>query len=238
MHTRLSRVIAAGALSTGLLFAGATPLPATAHSATAGAHSTVSEATAGTSRTTTANLNLRKGPGRSYGVIKVLRKSVKVTLTGRTGHGFAQVRNGRGTGWVSTKYLSGTGVSPRSTPTPRSSAMPKGLKPNAAKTYRAAAKRFPRIKTVHGVRPGSDSDHSTGRAVDLMIPNYRSLSGRKLGRDVAAWGRVNARSLGITYVIWNQRIWSVARSGEGWRAMANRGSDSANHKNHVHISVK
>ena len=232
MRTRLSRVIAAGALSTGLLFAGAAPLPAMAHPATAGAHSSVSKATAGASRTTTANLNLRQGPGRSYGVITVLRKGVRVTLTGRTSNGFAKVRSGHGTGWVSTRYLSASKAVAKST-----QATPKGLKPNAAKTYRAAVAKFPRIKTVHGVRPGASSDHSTGRAVDLMIPSYKSASGKKLGGDVAAWARTNARSLGISYVIWNQRIWSVARSGEGWRSMASRGSDSANHKNHVHITV-
>jgi hypothetical protein len=171
-------------------------------------------------------------------VIKVLRKGVKVTLTGRTGHGFAQVRNGSGTGWVSTRYLSASRVPARSTPTPRSSATPKGLKPNAAKTYRAAVTKFPRIKTVHAVRPGSGSDHATGRAVDLMVPDYRSASGKRLGGDLAGWARTNAQSLGITYVIWNQRIWSVARSGEGWRCMASRGSDSANHKDDVHISVR
>jgi uncharacterized protein YraI len=235
VHPRLSRVIAAGTVSAGLLFVGAVPLPATTLPVAAAASTSASKATAGASRTTTANLNLRKGPGPSYRVIKVLRKGLRVTLTGRTGNGFAQVRNGSGTGWVSTRYLSASKVVAKST-----RATPKGLKPNAAKTYRAAVTKFPRIKTVYGVRAGADSDHSTGRAVDLMIPDYKSASGRKLGGDVAAWARTRARakSSGITYVIWNQRIWSVARSSEGWRAMANRGSDSANHKNHVHISVK
>ena len=40
-----------------------------------------------------------------------------------------------------------------------------------------------------------------------------------------------------SYVIWNQRIWNIQRNGEGWRYMADRGGDSANHKNHVHITV-
>ena len=234
MHARLSRVIAAGAVSTGLLFVGAAPLPATALPAAA-AVSSSSKATAGASRTTTANLNLRTGPGTSYRVIKVLRKGVRVVLTGRTGNGFSQVRNGSGTGWVSTRYLSAVKVAAK--PAPRSAAIPRGLKPNAAKTARAAVAKFPRIRTVYGVRSGG-GDHSTGRAVDLMIPSYKSASGRRLGGDVAAWARANARSLGISYVIWDQRIWSVGRSREGWRRMAGRGSDSANHKNHVHISVR
>ena len=236
MPTTLSRVIAAGTLSAGLLFVGAAPIPTAVLPVAAAATSSASKASAGASRTTTAPLNLRKGPGQSYGVSKVLRKGVRVTLTGRTANGFAQVRNGSGTGWVSTRYLSGSKAVAKSTP--RRLATPRGLKPNAAKTYRAAVTRFPNIRTVHGVRPEANSDHSTGRAVDLMIPNYRSASGKNFGGDVAAWARANARSLGVTYVIWNQRIWSVARSSEGWRAMANRGGDSANHKDHVHISVR
>ncbi|MEP7157788.1 MAG: SH3 domain-containing protein, partial [Chloroflexota bacterium] len=36
---------------------------------------------------------------------------------------------------------------------------------------------------------------------------------------------------------WSQRIWSVQRSSEGWRPMADRGSTTANHYDHVHVSV-
>ena len=39
------------------------------------------------------------------------------------------------------------------------------------------------------------------------------------------------------YVIWNQRIWNIQRDREGWRYMADRGGDSANHMNHVHVTV-
>ena len=56
------------------------------------------------------------------------------------------------------------------------------------------------------------------------------LPGRRLGKG-------NARELGINYVIWHQHIWNIERDAEGWRYMADRGSDSANHINHVHITV-
>lgn len=237
MDTKVGRVIAAGAVATGLLFAASAPAPASAHQVTAATSPSASRTTAGAARTTTATLNLRAGPGRSYRVLKVMRKGIRVTLTGRTGNGFAQVRNGSATGWASTRYLSPAKASTRPAPAPRSTVTPKGLKPNAAKTSNAAVAKFPRIKTVYGVRPGA-GDHSTGRALDLMVPNYRSASGKRLGGDLAAWAKGNAKSLGISYVIWNQRIWSVSRSREGWRAMAGRGSDSANHKDHVHINVK
>jgi hypothetical protein len=38
-------------------------------------------------------------------------------------------------------------------------------------------------------------------------------------------------------VIWDQHIWNIERNGEGWRFMASRGNPTANHKDHVHVTV-
>ena len=57
------------------------------------------------------------------------------------------------------------------------------------------------------------------------------------GYDVAEFVRANASSFGVNYVIYSQRIWSVDRAGEGWRYMEDRGSTTANHYDHVHVSV-
>ena len=43
--------------------------------------------------------------------------------------------------------------------------------------------------------------------------------------------------MGIMYVIWNQKIWSLYYSELGWRKMADRGGVTANHYDHVHVSV-
>jgi hypothetical protein len=66
--------------------------------------------------------------------------------------------------------------------------------------------------------------------VDIMV------SGSE-GWAVAEFVRENAAVLGVSYVIFSQQIWSVERSGEGWRGMSNRGSTTANHYDHVHVSV-
>ena len=68
-----------------------------------------------------------------------------------------------------------------------------------------------------------------------MLPNYRSNAAA--GQQIAEYYRANASRFGIEYIIFNQRIWSVARNSEGWRYMADRGSDTANHIDHVHITV-
>lgn len=91
------------------------------------------------------------------------------------------------------------------------------------------------IKTIGGYRAGGSRDpagHPSGLALDLMV------SDPKRGTSLAEYARANARRLGVKYVIWRQRIWSVARSGEGWRPMEDRGSPTQNHMDHVHVSFE
>jgi hypothetical protein len=80
----------------------------------------------------------------------------------------------------------------------------------------------------YGHRPNA-TDHDDGLALDFMT---KGASGNAL----AAYAMANAKRLGVKYVIWNQRIWSVGRANEGWRPMEDRGSATANHKDHVHVS--
>ena len=63
---------------------------------------------AGTVKITTTALNLRAGPGLSYRVTKVLKEGTRVTLTGKTARGWAQLVNGKSTGWSSMQYLAGS----------------------------------------------------------------------------------------------------------------------------------
>jgi hypothetical protein len=77
----------------------------------------------------------------------------------------------------------------------------------------------------------SSGFHGEGRALDCMI------SDSSVGWDLAKWVRANARSLGVMEVIYRQQIWTVQRSSEGWRSMEDRGSPTANHMDHVHVSV-
>lgn len=92
-------------------------------------------------------------------------------------------------------------------------------------------KEFPAVKVIGGVRPGDPQDHGKGLALDVMVP-VRSA----LGDQVAAWSLQNGPALGVTYVIWKQRIWNQAKGDSGWRGMENRGSITQNHFDHVHIS--
>lgn len=80
--------------------------------------------------------------------------------------------------------------------------------------------------TILGVAGrGGSSDHPGGLALDFMVD-------RATGDALAACALRNQDALGITYVIWRQRI----NHGNGFTAMEDRGSATANHFDHVHIS--
>ncbi|MFJ9314210.1 peptidoglycan DD-metalloendopeptidase family protein [Pimelobacter simplex] len=93
------------------------------------------------------------------------------------------------------------------------------------------------IKTVGGYRESAtDPDgHPAGLAADFMVP--LTPAGKAQGDALVAYAQAHARELGIDYIIWYQRIWSVARADEGWRRMEDRGSATANHMDHPHINV-
>ncbi|GAA1870735.1 hypothetical protein [Actinomadura bangladeshensis] len=85
---------------------------------------------------------------------------------------------------------------------------------------------------------GDPQDHGDGRACDFMESTggrMPSAGAQRHGDQVARYAVANARRLGISYVIWRQHIWNVR--GGGWRPMADRGSITQNHYDHVHISV-
>ncbi|MEV6774367.1 M23 family metallopeptidase [Nocardia sp. NPDC051030] len=119
-----------------------------------------------------------------------------------------------------------------------------GLTSDGMRVFRCLAQHFPikRWSTI-GDRPSVvDRDHQEGRAVDAMIDDYTSTSGRALGDKIAAWVIENADALGVKYVIWHDQIWT--RNGEGtpghWDPYTNATGDTgdtAQHRDHVHVSV-
>lgn len=90
------------------------------------------------------------------------------------------------------------------------------------------------IRVVGGYRASATdpNGHPAGLAADFMTTSLAQ------GDRLAAYAKTNAASLGVDYILWKQRIWSVSRAAEGWRPMEDRGSETANHFDHVHINVK
>jgi Bacterial SH3 domain len=196
----------------------------------------------------TTKLNVRTEPSEKAPVRDVLEWAEKVAVSGETKGPWAEVVIGKEGYWVHKVYLSQR--KPKPEPEPKAeeesaapapsglSAAPcasgsdveSGLAENAIAVHRATCALFPDITSYGGVRPGDDGEHGTGQALDIMI------SGDP-GWEVAEYVRANAGELGVSEVIYSQKIWTVDRGSEGWRYMEDRGSTTANHYDHVHVTV-
>jgi CII-binding regulator of phage lambda lysogenization HflD len=101
-------------------------------------------------------------------------------------------------------------------------------------------RRFGPFSAIGCYRPGNDGEHPLGRACDFMLSTggvMPAAAAIQKGFDIAAWAQANASRLGIMYIIYRQRIWDVRMASSGWVPMEDRGSITANHYDHVHISV-
>ncbi len=82
------------------------------------------------------------------------------------------------------------------------------------------------VPTVY-TRPGHSPTQEL--AADFMV--YDNLA---MGDAVAQFVIDNAARLNVDYVIWQQRIFMIG--GSSWTPMEDRGSPTANHMDHVHVS--
>jgi hypothetical protein len=192
-------------------------------------------------RWVTAPLNVLAAPTLRARRLTVLHAGRKVRVTGTVRGAWAQVSQGGRLVWVHRAFLSArkpsskraftsaAGGSVSGAPCADGSSVESGLVTHTVTVYRAVCAAFPAV-TTWGGRSGDGGDHGSGHALDIMCTG-------SLGDAIAAYARAHASQLGVSYVIWSQHIWSVQRASEGWRAMPDRGSTTANHYDHVHVSV-
>lgn len=113
-----------------------------------------------------------------------------------------------------------------------------GLTPDALLLIRCGHQQFPAITSIGGVRADALPDHPSGRAIDLMIPDYKTAEGKSFGWQVARWMRANSQALGVQYVIFDAKIWNISRDDEGWRPYGTAHMDDTSmHRDHVHVTV-
>lgn len=113
-----------------------------------------------------------------------------------------------------------------------------GLTPRTATMRIEIDREFGPFPAIGCLRPGDPGEHGSGRACDFMESTGGSMpTGERQahGDQVAAYAIRNASRLGVMYVIWRQRIYDMR--SPGWKAMGNRGGVTANHYDHVHISM-
>jgi hypothetical protein len=123
---------------------------------------------------------------------------------------------------------------------PQSPVIGDSITPRMREVRDEVDRRFGPFSAIGCYRPGNDGEHPLGRACDFMLSTGGVLPAAaniQLGYDIAAWAQANASRLGIMYIIYRQRIWDIRMGSAGWVAMEDRGSITANHYDHVHISV-
>ena len=183
---------------------------------------------------TTRDLKLRLTPTKDAADKGDFEAGKKIAITGARKGDYAQVIVDKKPYWVTAEYLAKKKPDTPETmglsgaPCPDGSGIEAGLQPAAIKVYRAACAAFPEL-SAYGGQDGH-GEHVNGQAIDFMISG---ASGDRLKDFLYA----NRYKLNLFDIIWEQRIWTIQRDGEGFRGMSSRGSATANHFDHVHIKV-
>ncbi len=156
----------------------------------------------------------------------------KVLVTGREAADRIEVVMDGRSRWVTAGYLSEEKPEPEPEEIGLGGACTNGTsvsgQANVIAVHQAVCAAFPEITSYGTYR--SDGEHSQGIAIDIMVSGSR-------GWEVAEFLQANYAELGISYLMYSQKIWSVDRGGEGWRYVEDRGSVTANHYDHVHVTT-
>ncbi len=123
---------------------------------------------------------------------------------------------------------------------PQSPVIGDHITPRMRRVKDAIDARFGPFVSIGCWRPGTTGEHPLGRACDFMLSTggvMPTAANIQRGYRIAAWAQAHAAKLGIMYIIYRQRIWDIRMASAGWVKMPDRGSITANHYDHVHISV-
>lgn len=111
-----------------------------------------------------------------------------------------------------------------------------GLNPGADWLRNTIMQTFPKITSIGGKRSEDGyGEHSSGNAIDVMIPGYNTPEGKALGDQIASWVAKNQSELGANGMIWRQTSFGYGGDWTTGKTMSDRGSDTQNHMDHVHI---
>lgn len=116
---------------------------------------------------------------------------------------------------------------------PRDVGSGKGLTPTSAEVKKVVSTMFPQITDIGGWRPPDGyNEHSSGHALDVMIPNAGTPQGKALGDQIKNYVLQHSKELGVDYALWQQTQWNPGGTSS---PMENRGGFTQNHMDHVHI---
>ena len=200
-----------------------------------------------------STLTVRAQASKDAADLGTIKEGDKVSITDKVESGFRQIAYDGKVGYVSDAQL-GASAPVKDTATPAAKTTTKaaatttaaaatydgsteytgksvlGLKPRAMVVYNAVTAKWS-FTSIGGYRASSLSNHQLGGAIDFM-----TYSDSAKGWEVANYITANADAFKVDHVIFEQKIWTPYKPY--WRAMENRGSATANHMDHVHVSVK
>ncbi|MBI4898983.1 MAG: SH3 domain-containing protein [Actinobacteria bacterium] len=245
--TREVETLSRGDIDREALAEAASASPSAADGADATADASPTASAAGGIYFVLATANVRDQPSLTANVVATLAPGAQVKASAGATNGWEPVTAGSVSGYVKSSLLGTTAPTPAAKATAATSsarptsasgsypacasgsAVESGLVPNAILVHRAVCTTFPDITTYGGIR-GDGSEHASGQALDVMTSGAR-------GQQIVAWLQANSSKLGIVELIYQQQIWTTQRASEGWRAMPDRGSITANHYDHIHVLV-
>lgn len=181
-------------------------------------------------RWTTSSVNVRTGAGTQHRSLGVVRDGEKVSYLSSS-NGWSKVKTSKGTGWIKATYLSKSAGVRLDT---------KIVKINSLVKARYGSW----VYGYGGIRAGS-AGHSSGNASDLMIHGYKSATGQKRGDTVAKYLIANRKALGISYLIWDDKIWfpssgwgPYSKSDRWGKQFTGKWNDTTKHLDHIHVEVR
>lgn len=111
-----------------------------------------------------------------------------------------------------------------------------GLNPGADWLRSTIMRTFPAITSIGGKRSEDGyGEHSSGNAIDVMIPGYSTAEGKAMGDQIASWIKQNREALGVDGMIWRQTSFGYGSDWSAGKVMGDRGSDTQNHMDHLHV---
>lgn len=185
----------------------------------------------------TSALNVRKAAKNTAELLATLDLGVRVSATATIKGRYRQIEYSGGYGWVLESGLTESApIAAAGTtwdPCPRGSAVESKLRKDTVHIYRSVCALFPAVNSYGGWRSGGLPFHRNGRALDIMLTPHAESA---LGHRIANYLIAHAKDFNIDHIIFEQQIWTP--STPRWRHMADRGSITANHFNHVHVAIK
>jgi hypothetical protein len=183
------------------------------------------------------SLNVRAEASKDSKLLGRIAAATQVAAISEVEGDYRKIVFKDGFGWVLNDELSDSAEAavPEGTsmePCFRGSQVENKLRKTTIFIYRSVCPLFPELNSVGGWRAGGMQFHKNGRALDLMLtPGEESALGWRITKYLIA----HKTEFKIDHIIFEQKIWTPS-SGR-WKKMADRGSVTANHFNHVHVAV-